>query len=187
VTPTSDRYFEQQWDATDDPWDQVGRFSEQRKYDLTVASLPLLRYRRAFEPGCATGSLTARIAARVETVLAWDRHPRAVAATAQRCASLANVTVELGQLPTWPDGPFDLVVLSEILYYFDLEAIDDIVGQAWDHLEPGGHLVACHYRPFVAEHAVGGDEVHERLHDGRWRRPVEHHEADFVLEVFERP
>ena len=66
MTATTDTYFEEQWERTDDPWDQVHRFSEQRKYDLTVAALPRPRYRRSFEPGCATGSLTRRLATRVD-------------------------------------------------------------------------------------------------------------------------
>jgi SAM-dependent methyltransferase len=187
VSATSDRYFDSQWGGSDDPWDQVHRFSEQRKYDLTVGCFPRPRYRRAFEPGCATGSLTARISTRVDALVSWDRHPRAVATAAARNAELPNVTVEVGRLPDWPPGRFDLLVMSEILYYFDLDTIDRILSEAWDRLEPGGQLVACHYRPEVEEHAVSGDQVHQRFHDGPWRALVDHRESDFVLEVFERP
>jgi SAM-dependent methyltransferase len=186
VTATSDRYFDQQWSDTDDPWDQVGRFSEQRKYDLTVGSLTRPRFRRAFEPGCATGSLTARLADRVDALVAWDRHPHAVAAAAERCASLLNVSIAEGRLPDWPEGRFDLIVFSEILYYFDVETIDAVLEGAHGRLEPAGQLVACHYRPFVVEHAVTGAVVHARIGHDRWRPLAQHLEPDFLLEVFER-
>ena len=37
-----------------------------------LASLPRERFRSAFEPGCATGTLTAALAQRCDSVLAWD-------------------------------------------------------------------------------------------------------------------
>ena len=93
-------------------------------------------------------------------------------------------TAEVGRLPDWPDQTFDLIVLSEILYYFEPETVDAIMLTASDRLEPGGHLVACHYRPVVPDHALRGDDVHRRIHAGGWCAVVKHQEADFVLEVF---
>ena len=186
MSATPDRYFEERWEDSDDPWDQVERFSEQRKYDLTVASLPRPRYRRAYEPGCAIGSLTRRLAGRVDHLLASDRHERAVAAARTACAGRPSVVVELHRLPDdWPDGRFDLVVLSEILYYFDPPTATRILGAARASLEAGGHLVACHFRPEVPEHAVRGDEVHELIRALGWRPVVAHREPGFLLEVFE--
>lgn len=59
-TPGS--YFEDMYRRADDPWHLSERWYEQRKYDLTVAALPLPRYRRAFEPACSVGELTLRLA-----------------------------------------------------------------------------------------------------------------------------
>lgn len=187
-TPTPDGYFADWWGRSDDPWDHAGRFYERRKYDLTVASLPLERYRRAFEPGCGTGLLTARLATRVDSLLASDRHPRPVAVTAGRCQEFAGVQVELRRIPDdWPSEKFDLIVLSEILYYFNEDSLADTLSLAADTLTPAGHLVAVHYRANVAEHALSGDDVHRRIADTpTWRRLLQHREDDFVLEVYER-
>jgi SAM-dependent methyltransferase len=188
VTATTDAYFDQQWGGSDDPWDQVGRFSEQRKYDLTVASLPRPRYRRAFEPGCATGSLSERLAQRTDALISTDRHPVAVATAARRCGSLGHVEVRLLPIPEqWPEGTFDLVVMSEILYYFDPPTLEVVLSRARHSLDPDGHLVACHFRPEVPDHAVLGGTVHQAIRDHGWRPIVEHHEASFLLDVFERP
>ena len=54
------------------------RWYEARKYGLTVAALPRRRYRRAFEPGCGSGLLTALLAPRVDRI--WWRPIAAPAA-----------------------------------------------------------------------------------------------------------
>ena len=75
---TSADYFEHMWSLGDDPWEHATRFYEGRKYDLTVAALRRPRYTQAFEPGCGIGLLTERLAQRCDSVIASDRHPRAV-------------------------------------------------------------------------------------------------------------
>jgi SAM-dependent methyltransferase len=186
-TPTTDAYFAERW-SVDDPWEQAARWSELRKFDLTVACLPEPRYGRAFEPGCGTGLLTERLARRCGSVLASDRHERAVAVAGRRCRGLANVTVRTGRLPTeWPEGSFDLVVLSEVLYYLDDRGIDEALRRTAASLCPGGDLVAVHFRPEVPEHACRGDHVHARIRAfAGWDRLAHHLEDTFVLEAFRR-
>ena len=157
---------------------------ERRKYRLTVASLPRSHYRRAFEPGCGAGYLTELLAGRVDHLVALDRAPRAVRVARRRCARWPGVRVTEGRIPgDWPDGAFDLIVLSELLYYLDDDQLEQAMGRAVDCLRPGGHLVAVHYRRPVREHARAGDEVHERLTDAVPHVLVRHVEDDFLLEV----
>ena len=187
VTATPDRYFDQLWGDSDDPWDHAGRFYEHRKYDLTAAVLPRSRYARAFEPGCGVGLLTQRLAGRADHLEATDRHPAAVRATRQRCRDHPNVTVSLSPLPDVPASPFDLVVLSEVLYYFDTKQIADILREVSRVASDDAHLVAVHYRLPVAEHAASGDDVHALLGQAAgWSRAVSHVEDEFLLDVFER-
>jgi SAM-dependent methyltransferase len=184
VTATSDAYFDSMW-TVDDPWDQTARFSELRKYQLTVASLPRERYRLAFEPGCATGVLTALLAERCDHLIATDRHPHAVAVAQRRTGGASNVEVQEGRLPDdWPRGDFDLVVLSEVLYYLEAEGVNETLTRAARASVPGAHLVTVQYRPLVEDHALLGDEVDDLVaaHPG-WRRLVHHDEADFLLSV----
>jgi hypothetical protein len=51
-------YFDRMYADSQDPWDFAGRWYEQRKRALTMASLPRARFRRAFEPGCSIGQLS---------------------------------------------------------------------------------------------------------------------------------
>ena len=182
--PTTDAYFDRMWALGEDPWEHGSRWYETRKYQLTAAVLPWPRYRRAFEPGCGAGYLTALLAPRVEHLVAWDRSPRAAAVTHRRCATHAGVEVGTGRVPEdWPDGSFDLVVLSELLYYLDDPQLDRVLTRTRTALGGNGHCVAVHYRRPVAEHARLGDEVHERLGDALPRLLVHHIEDQFVLEV----
>jgi Nodulation protein S (NodS) len=64
VASTPKSYFEGMYSGDPDPWDFEGSPYEQRKYSLTMASLPRPRYRFAFEPGCSIGVLTSMLAGR---------------------------------------------------------------------------------------------------------------------------
>jgi SAM-dependent methyltransferase len=187
VNPTQDAYFDRMW-TDDDPWDQERRFSERRKFDITVASLPRPRYRRAFEPGCATGLLTRQLAGRCDRVVATDRHPHAVAVATTRAGAHPNVDVRVGRLPhDWPDGRFDLIVFSEVLYYLDADSAQDCLSRAAVESTEQAHMVVVGYRPYVADHALRGDEVDALVEaHAAWRTIVRHVESDFVLTVSER-
>ena len=57
MTSTNRSYFEEMYRDSDDPWEFGTSPYEQRKYAVTVASLPRSRYRSAYEPGCSIGVL----------------------------------------------------------------------------------------------------------------------------------
>ena len=70
--PLPPDYFTAMYDAAPDPWGFAERWYEQRKYALSLAALPEQHYRRALEPGCSVGVLTAALAQRCDHVLATD-------------------------------------------------------------------------------------------------------------------
>lgn len=181
-------YFDTMYDSTEDPWSLAERWYERRKYDLTVAALPLPRYRRAFEPGCSVGELTRRLADRCDTVLACDRVASAVETARRRTAELRQVSVRHMLLPEeWPEGSFDLIVLSELLYYLDEMTLGTVLERTVSSLEPEGTLVTVHWNHPVEEHLTTGAGIARRVA----RRPglvlvADHREEDFVLQVHRR-
>ncbi|GAA3953653.1 class I SAM-dependent DNA methyltransferase [Actinoplanes auranticolor] len=181
-------YFQQMYADSPDPWSFDSRWYDNRKHGLTVAALPHARYRSAFEPGCSTGALTARLAPRCAALLAVDAVESAVATAAHRLAAQPHVTVAQARMPyEWPRQTFDLIVLSELGYYFDDTDLDALIAQTVAALEPGGDLVAVHWRRPVAEHARPGEEVHARLDaTPGLALTAQHVEADFLLEVYAR-
>jgi SAM-dependent methyltransferase len=182
-------YFEQMYAASADPWSFETRWYDARKHDLTVAALPKRRYRSAFEPGCSTGRLTERLAPRCHRLLAVDAVHEAVIAAGHRIAGLPHVEVDQAAVPAeWPDETFDLIVLSELGYYFGDDDLGTLIAQVDRTLEADGDLVAVHWRWPVGEHARTGDEVHAALAMAPGlARQARHEEADFILEVFSRP
>ncbi|QRN80028.1 MAG: methyltransferase domain-containing protein [Nocardiopsis sp. BM-2018] len=180
-------YFDAVYAGSQDPWGFRTRWYEQRKRDLTLSSLPRERYARAFEPGCAIGVLTRGLAARCDEILAWEGAPEAAARARADLADLPHVEVTRARVPdAWPQGAFDLVVLSELLYYFDDRDLETLLKQTVDSLAAEGTLVAVHWRHPVEDHVRSGDDVH------RWAsartdlvRTVQHEERDFLLQVYE--
>ncbi|MEV7769486.1 bifunctional PIG-L family deacetylase/class I SAM-dependent methyltransferase [Microbacterium sp. NPDC086615] len=182
-------YFDDMYARHDDPWGFDSRWYEERKRAALLAALPRRRYRAAFEAGCSTGALTAELAERCDRVLAVDLAPAALDRARRRLEGRANVDLHRATLPAdWPEGVFDLVVLSEVAYYWAGADLGRGLAASVGSVSDDGHLVACHWRHPVAEYPRTGDEVHDALA----ARPdlvrlVRHEEEDFVLEVFARP
>jgi SAM-dependent methyltransferase len=181
-------YFDRLYAADPDPWSLAERWYEQRKYALSVAALPRQRYRSALEIGCSVGVLTAALAERCESLLAVDVADPAVAAARRRTGHLPAVDVQRRSVPDeWPDGRFDLVVLSEVGYYYAPDDLHRLLGHICAALEPGGTLLAVHWRHPVEDYPLGGDEVHAVLdRDARLDATVRHLETDFLLTVYAR-
>ena len=181
-------YFDAMYEAAPDPWGFEDRWYEQRKYAISLAQLPDRRYRRAFEPGCSIGVLTAMLAGRCDRLLSWDVAAGAVQAAARRTRDLPNVRVERRQIPReWPEGRFDLIVFSEILYYLGDRDLEQVLDYGVHALEPGGTLLAVHWRHPVADYPRSGDDVHRALAArAGLARLVSHQEEDFLAEVYRR-
>lgn len=177
-------YFEQLYARDADPWGLGERFYEQRKRAILLASLPRPRFRRAFEPGCAIGLLSIELARRCDEVVAWDIARPAVEQTWRRLAPHGHARASLGAIPDeWPQGHFDLIVLSEVAYYcHDLDALRARLEAA---LTPDGVLVACHWRHPAPLHPHSAATVHAALGAGR-HLVASHVEDDFLLEMWTR-
>lgn len=182
-----DGYFEAMYAGSEDPWGFRTRWYERRKRSLTLACLPRERYARAFEPGCAIGVLTRGLAARCDALLAWERASEAVALARTDLADAPHVEVARARVPEqWPGGTFDLVVLSELLYYFDDRDLDVLLDRTVGSLDQGGTLVAVHWRHPVDDHVRSGDDVHRALAvRAGLVRTAHHEERDFLLQVYE--
>jgi SAM-dependent methyltransferase len=179
-------YFDAMYAAAPDPWSLRTRWYEARKYAISVAMLPRRRYRDAFEPGCSVGVLTGLLAPRCDRLLSCDTAPAAVKAAAEHTAHLPNVTVEHRAIPgDWPPGKFDLIVLSEFLYYFGGADLDHVLDLALAALRPAGTLLAVHWRHPVADYPRTGGSVHEALGARSGIARLAHHaEPDFFAQVY---
>src|ERR1700761_616569 len=134
----SQEFFEARYRATPDPWRFASSGYELDRYEATLNALPLAHYGKAYEPGCSIGVLTAHLALRVGHLIACDIAKSAVARAKERCRAFTHVEIQQRDAADAPPaGPFDLIVFSEIGYYFTPDRLRTIVGQLSDQLAPG--------------------------------------------------
>jgi predicted TPR repeat methyltransferase len=180
-------YFEGLYAESKDPWNFEASEYEQNKYARTLAVLGQRTFRRALEVGASIGVFTEMLADRCEELLAVDVSERAVAVARRRLSGLEHVRVERRTLPEeMPDGPFDLIVASEVLYYFPGEEMLTVLRGFERELAPGGILLAVHWRRKTETYPLQGDEVHDLLakHTRLLNRETMI-EQDYRLDLFE--
>lgn len=172
-------YFDGIFMADDDPWNLATSAYEAAKFARTHDVLADRRYRRALEVGCAHGVLTARLAGLCDTLLAIDISTIALARAGERAGDRPGVTLEHMAFPVEaPDGaPFDLVILSEVAYYWG--AVDLNRASKWllRHIRSGGRIILVHYIG-ETDYPHSGDEAVSAL----W----EELRADFITQTAER-
>lgn len=156
--------FESLYRETPDPWQFARSTYELHRYEVMLGSLLRAHYHCVFEPGCSVGVLTARLAERCDRLIATDIAPTALEQARRRCESLPHVELELRGVDEWiPPGRFDLIVFSEIGYYFSRARLAQLAASLADALEPRGEFLAVHWLGESDDHVLHGDEVHATL------------------------
>ena len=182
-------YFEKLYARLDDPWRLADRWYELRKRQMTMAVLPRERFTNALEIGCSIGLLTEQLVRRADRLLATDIAPRplevAKARLARSFVGAADVEFRLMRAPEeWPTGTFDLILISEVGYYLDEEALTRLAQRCAESLTDDGVVVACHWRHPVEDYPLRGDRVQEVLIGASGLMPIAAYvDADFRLEV----
>ena len=178
-------YFDALYARDIDPWGFETSVYEAAKYTATLAALPRLRYRNAVEIGCSIGVLTAQLAARCDALLGVDVAAAALDHAARRCAAFPHVAFARSTLPDVPPaGIFDLIILSEVLYYFDIEGIARLKASLRQMAAPGADLILVHWLGPTPDYPMTGDAAvgaFEALFDARVMR--RERTADYRLDV----
>ena len=213
----SESYFDALYKDNTDPWQYQTRWYEKRKRDICLAILPQSQYNNAIELGCGNGVLSELLAQRCLTLVSIDGNQRAVQLAKARLTEVSHVKVIQGMIPNrlmtlkdavmeaYPlsDGtstnksPFDLIVISEILYYLSPNDIDTVIAWTQQNLAIGGTLLCCHWRYAINGFTMTGETVHQRLNDAFNFANNEKHQiafnhqsqiidSDFLLDVWQR-
>jgi predicted TPR repeat methyltransferase len=180
-------YFEELYAGSRDPWGFETSDYERGKYERTLGILTHRRYHHALEVGCSIGVFTKMLAYLCDELLAVDVSERALAVARERLVSLPNVRVELRRLPEeTPEGPFDLIVASEVLYYWPEDVMLAALRRFEEVLAPGGVLLAVHWRRETKTYPLQGDKVHELLLEhARLANTTTIIEPEYRLDLFE--
>ena len=152
-------YFDTLYASDPDPWRFATSDYEAGKYAATLAALPARRFATGLEVGCSIGVLTCQIARRCDHLLAMDGAEAALDQARARCP---GVTFVRGMVPAeWPDGRFDLIVFSEMLYYLDAADIRATAVRAMQALQPHGSILLVHYLGETDYPTTGDDAAEE--------------------------
>lgn len=181
-------YFDNLYAGSADPWGFETSEYEREKYERTLGILARRgRYRNILEVGCSIGVFTSMLAPLCDKLLAVDVSEAAVAAARERLSDSPHVRVERRTLPEeMPEGPFDLIVASEVLYYWPAEVMLAALGHFEEELAPGGALLAVHWRKETKTYPLQGDEVHELLLEHtRFSNTTTITEPEYRLDLFE--
>jgi SAM-dependent methyltransferase len=155
-------YFNRLYAADADPWKFESSPYERAKYDHTLACLPGERFRHGLEIGCANGILTARLADRCDALIAVDVVDDALDRARRRCADYPQVSIRNARIPQdHIAGPFDLILLSEVAYYWDDDDLSAAARYLTDVIEIGGHLLLVHWTGDTDYPKSGDDAVAE--------------------------
>jgi cyclopropane fatty-acyl-phospholipid synthase-like methyltransferase len=152
-------YFDALYTADPDPWNFSASPYERAKYALTLNAMPKARYRSALEVGCSIGVLTRSLASRCNAVLAIDAAQTPLVEAKRRCADLPGVRFEQMFVPDeWPDGVFELILLSEVIYYLSREDVGRLAARVMRSLPNGGSLILVHWTG-PTNYPLSGDEA----------------------------
>ncbi len=181
-------HFEAKHRQDDDPWGFRTSWYERRKYAITLACLPRDHYALAWEPGSSIGELTRLLSQRADRVDASDVSPTAVEAARRANADRPGVRVDEVTLPADPPSSgYDLVVLSEILYYLPDPGREQVLQAAELFAAPDADLVVVHWRHHPQDAWVSGADANAAVRArAGWTSVTRHDDTDFVLDVLHR-
>jgi cyclopropane fatty-acyl-phospholipid synthase-like methyltransferase len=152
-------YFEALYAADPDPWNFAASPYEQAKYRLTLNAMPKPRYRSALEVGCSIGVLTRLLASRCDAIVAIDAARTPLMEARRRCADLPGVRFEHMSVPDeWPDGEFELILLSEVVYYLSRQDVGRLAVRLTQCLPKGGSVILVHWTG-ETNYPLSGDEA----------------------------
>jgi hypothetical protein len=86
----------------------------------------------------------------------------------------------------WPQGHFDLVMLSEVGYYLSAETLRAVFDRECPRLAPGATVMAAHWRHRVAEYPLSGDQTNDIVAATEGLHHVAgYRDEDMVIDVFD--
>ncbi len=140
---------------TNDPWGFEHSHYEQAKFKATREALSQASYQSAFELGCGNGQLARHLSLIVARYTGMDAVDKALVA--------ARETVPSGQFLEGyypcplPDHDYDLLILSEILYFLDRDSIRQLATDIATHWPDAEVICVTYLGPSGNE--LQGDEA----------------------------
>lgn len=179
--------FEEIYAGSRDPWNYLESRYELEKYRHTLSAIPP-HIEVGLELGCSIGVFTAMLAPRCLQLIGIDFSATAVAEARRRTESLPNVRIFRRDLPEeMPAGHFDLVVCSELLYYWTEDQVLDCSSQIEARLNQGGRMVVVGWRGEDQETPLDAASVRALLEaESSLEHVLTENHPGYLLDAWER-
>ena len=156
-------HFARLYQSNPDPWGFRTDPYEQARYRHSIEALAGRHFTSGLEVGCSIGVLTHMLAPLCDALLALDIVDAPLTAAAERCADQPWVRFQRMQIPdAWPDRRFDLIVLSEVLYFLSPLDIDRCVQRVAATSLPDVHVLLVNWLG-QSDDPCSGDQAAERF------------------------
>lgn len=143
------------YSSTDDPWHFRTSAYEQGRFESIVACLKRSCYGEILEIGCGNGELGRHLSQKTLRYVGLDASPTALE-TASRVVPQGEFLERF--LPCeLPAGQFELVVISEILYFLDKSGIASLAAQLYSRWPSAEFLCVNYLGP--SGNAIQGSEA----------------------------
>lgn len=156
----SQAFFEDLW-KHGDPWDLQKSPFEQAKYRHQLEMLQGRRYARALEIGCGAGYFTRSVSSIADSVVALDISPVAIARAHETTMMGGTVEFRVANVMDYDprtEGPWDLVVFCETIYYlgwlYSFFDIGWLAYQLFEATQENGHLLMANTCGGVEDHLL---------------------------------
>jgi 2-polyprenyl-3-methyl-5-hydroxy-6-metoxy-1,4-benzoquinol methylase len=186
------QHFRRIYSTSKDPWNYHSSDYEKTKREATIAALDGRRFRSGLEVGCSIGALTYRLAECCDQFLGVDFIDEALAVARVTCRQRPWVSFQNVRIPLeWPQGQFDLIVLSEVLYFLSSEDSLCLAARCRGCLTVGGAILLVNWLDKSPDDPCSGDAAAERFIESgcQWLRVGNHQRTDRYrldrLEAFE--
>ncbi len=183
-------HFERLYQSNPDPWGFKTSSYEQTKYQRTLAALGERRFASGLEIGCSIGVLTRSLAPRCDRLLGVDVVDAPLQETQRHCADQAHVRFQRMQVPEeWPEGGFDLLVFSEVLYFLSPADIDRCADRVRSSLLPDATVVLVNWLGQTDDPTPGREAAERFLHatSGVLTTVRQENHAQYRLDVLRSP
>jgi len=152
-------FFEELW-RQPDPWALGSSAFERQRYARLIGALDDRRYGRVLEIGCRAGRFTRMLSSLAERIVALDISPTAIDRARKDRApdGVEFRAVNVLDFDVRGEGPWDLVVMSETIYYLGWLYSFFVVGWLCSELlaatRPGGRLLLANTTGEIGDYLV---------------------------------
>lgn len=179
-------YFDVLYHNNDDPWGYEKRWYEARKRQICLSLLMKEQYQHGLEIGCSNGVFSQQLAERCQRLTCLDANAQAIQLAQKKLGHLTHVDLQQHCIPhQFPEQKYDLIVISEILYYLSEAELRQCMAQVQQALTSDGVVLCCHWRYPIEGFELNGETVHEIL---KSELTLHHylacHDPDFMIDLW---